>query len=159
MIVTVGVREEVTTDRRELRSCCVQTSMKSLKVIRQSPETSLKRNNVETTSTSSKAFDPFWGSWRLEILPQVHLDVEFWVLVEVVEELLVVVELHVPLAGLRVPKVVPERYQKNRRAKETRLLAVLIQQEKSSEGQDREPLGLLIPPPWLPLAPPSLTSP
>lgn len=80
-------------------------------------------------------------------------------LVEVVEELLIVVELHVPLARLRVPKVVPERYQKNRRTKETRLLAVLIQQEESSEGQDREPLGLFIPPPSLSLAPPSLTSP
>lgn len=67
---------------------------------------------------------------------------EFRVLVEVVEELLVAVELHVPLARLRVPKVITQRHQKNRRTEETRLLAVLIQQEESSEGADRQPLGL-----------------
>lgn len=63
-------------------------------------------------------------------------------LVEVVEELLVVGELHVPLARLRVPKVVTKRRQKNRRTKEPRLLAVLIQQEERSEVADRQPLGL-----------------
>lgn len=59
MIVTVSVREEVTTNRWELRSCCVQTSMKSLEVIRQSPKTGLKRNDVKQTATSVKALDPF----------------------------------------------------------------------------------------------------
>lgn len=58
-------------------------------------------------------------------------------MVEVVEELLVVVELHVPLARLRVPKVVAERHQKSGRTKETRLLAVLIQQEERPEEADR----------------------
>lgn len=67
-------------------------------------------------------------------------------LVKVVEELLVVVELHVPLARLRVAEVVSERDQENGRAKETGLLAVLIQQEDSSEGTDREPLRLFTPP-------------
>lgn len=96
---------------------------------------------------------------RLNSVSGFHLDVEFWVLVEVIEELLVVVELHVPLARLRVPKVVTKRNQKNRRTEETRLLAVLIQQEKRSEVVARDPLGLFTP--LLPsdLAPPPLTSP
>lgn len=59
-------------------------------------------------------------------------------LVEVVEELLVVVELRVPLARLRVAKVVTERNQKNGRTEETGLLAVLIQQEERSEAVDRD---------------------
>lgn len=63
----------------------------------------------------------------------VHLDVELRVLLEVVEEFLVVTELSVPLARVRVSKVVTERNEKNRRTKETRLLTVLIQQEESSE--------------------------
>lgn len=66
-------------------------------------------------------------------------------LVEVVEDFLVVVELHVPLARLRVPKVVTERNEKNRRTEETRLLAVLIQQEECSEVVDRDSLGLFTP--------------
>lgn len=46
MIVTVCVSEEVAANRRQPGSCCVQTSMKSLKVIGQSPKTSLnKRKN------------------------------------------------------------------------------------------------------------------
>lgn len=57
-------------------------------------------------------------------------------LAEVVEELLVIVELGVPLTRLRVSKVVAERNQKNRGAKETGLLAVLIQQEEGPEGTD-----------------------
>lgn len=83
---------------------------------------------------------------------------ELWVLVKVVEELLVVVELNVPLARLGVSEVVPQRDQEDRRTKETRLLAVLIQQEESSEGTDGEPLGISAPPRASALAPPSLTS-
>lgn len=67
-------------------------------------------------------------------------------LVKVVEELLVVVELHVPLARLRVAEVVAQRDQENGRAKEAGLLAVLVQQEESSEGTGREPPGLFTPP-------------
>lgn len=67
------------------------------------------------------------------MLSGAHLDVQLRVLVEVVEELLVVVELSVPLARLRVSKVIAERNEKDRRTKETRLLTVLIQQEESSE--------------------------
>lgn len=67
-----------------------------------------------------------------------HLDVELRVLVEVVEEFLVVTELSVPLARLHESKVVTERNEKNRRAKESRLLAVLIQQEESSERSREE---------------------
>lgn len=48
VIVTVSISEEVPADCWELRSCCVQTSMKSLKVVRQSPETSLGRDNRKT---------------------------------------------------------------------------------------------------------------
>lgn len=83
---------------------------------------------------------------------------ELWVLVKVVEELLVVVELHVPLARLRVAEVVSKWDQENRRPEETGLLAVLVQQEESSEGTGREPLGSFTPPPPPSLAPPSLTS-
>ena len=54
-------------------------------------------------------------------------------LVEVVEEFLVVAELSIPLRRVCEAKVVTERNQKDRRAKETRLLTVLIQQEESSE--------------------------
>lgn len=77
-------------------------------------------------------------------------------LVEVVEELLVAVELHVPLARLRVAEVVSKRDQEDGGTEETGLLAVLIQQEESSEGTDREPLGLFAPPS---LAPPTPTPP
>lgn len=66
----------------------------------------------------------------------VHLDAELRVLFEVVKEFLVVFELHVPLARLRVAKVITERNEENRRAKEAGLLAVLIQQEEGSERTD-----------------------
>lgn len=62
-----------------------------------------------------------------------HLDVELWVLLEVVKQFLVVSELSVPLARFGEPEVVTERNEKNRRTKETRLLTVLIQQEEGSE--------------------------
>lgn len=150
MIVPVCVREEVAAKRRQLGSCGVQTSMESLEVIRQSPKTSLKNRN--------KRFDPFWSNWKLNSVSGFDFDVEFRVLVEVVEELLVVGELHVPLARLRVPKVVAERRQENRRAKEARLLAVLVQQEQSSEAAHRQ-LGSLTRLPASDSAPPSLTSP
>lgn len=78
--------------------------------------------------------------------------------VEVVEELLVVGELHVPLARLRVAEVVSERHQENRRTKETRLLAVLIQQEESSGGAQTS-VRLITRLPAAPLVPPSPTSP
>lgn len=68
----------------------------------------------------------------------VHLDVKLRVLLKVVEEFLVVTELSVPLARIRVSKVVTERNEKNRRTKETRLLTVLIQQEESSERTTRQ---------------------
>lgn len=58
-------------------------------------------------------------------------------LVEVVKQLLIVSELSVPLAHIRVPKVVAERNEKNRRTKETRFLTILIQEEESSERTDR----------------------
>lgn len=45
MIVTVSISEEVATNCWELRSCCIQTLMKSLKIVRQSPKTSLKRDD------------------------------------------------------------------------------------------------------------------
>lgn len=68
----------------------------------------------------------------------VHLDVELRVLLEVVKEFLVVTELSVPLARLHEAKVVTKRNEKYRRAKESRLLPVLIQQEESSEETHRD---------------------
>lgn len=44
VVVTVSVSEEVAANCRELRSCCIQTSMKSFKIVRRSPKTSLKRD-------------------------------------------------------------------------------------------------------------------
>lgn len=76
------------------------------------------------------------GYFLLPGVSGAHLDVELRVLVEVVEEFLVIIELSVPLARLRVSKVVTERNEKNGRTEETRLLAVLIQQEESSERTD-----------------------
>lgn len=140
MIIAVSIGEEVAAKGRQLGPCCVQTSMKSLKVISQSPETSLEPQRRTRRAGRS------WGKARLkhgcgnlDSAAGSHLDVKFWVLVEVVEELLVAVELHVPLARLREAEVVAQRHQKNRGTEETRLLAVLIQQEESSEGADRQP--------------------
>lgn len=45
--------------------------------------------------------------------PGADLDVQLWVLVEVIKEFLVVAELSVPLAGLHVTKVVAQRNEKN----------------------------------------------
>lgn len=53
-------------------------------------------------------------------------------LVEIVKELLVVVELGVPLAGLHIPEVIPQRNQENRSAEEAGFLPVLIQQQVGS---------------------------
>lgn len=43
VVVTVSISEEVATNCWELRSCCLQTLMKRLKIVGQSPKTSLKR--------------------------------------------------------------------------------------------------------------------
>lgn len=56
-------------------------------------------------------------------------------LVEVVEQFLVVFKLNIPLARLCEAKVVAERDEENRRAEETRLLAVLIKEEERPEGR------------------------
>ena len=57
-----------------------------------------------------------------------YLDPEFGLAVEVVEDLLVVVELLVPLVGRAVPEVVAEGNEQNVRLVQLRLLAVLVQQ-------------------------------
>lgn len=45
MVVTVSISEEVAANRWELRSCCLQTLMKSLEIVGEGPKTSLKRDD------------------------------------------------------------------------------------------------------------------
>lgn len=58
-----------------------------------------------------------------------HLYVQLWVRIHVVKQLLVVVELLIPLQRLVVAKVISQRDQKHLAAVEFGLLTVLIQEQ------------------------------
>ncbi|TNN79413.1 hypothetical protein EYF80_010437 [Liparis tanakae] len=99
----------------------------NLRASRNEPETTEEETFKETAAVCSSLL-PSPAPSQVS-----HLDVELRVLVVVVEERLVVPELSVPLARLHEAEVVAERNEKHRRAEETRLLPVLIQQEQSAD--------------------------